>query len=92
MDVTAGRVWRHVPAGKEPLHLGALLAFSQGRWNRQGEYAAIYTACTPDGAVRRADARGSNRFVALLHTDRIAGVRLAYGIEFARRRITGGRD
>jgi hypothetical protein len=36
--------------GKEPLHLGALLAFSQGRWNRQGEYAAIYTACTPDGA------------------------------------------
>ncbi len=39
-----------MPAGQEPLHLGALLARSQGRWNRQGVYAALYTACTPEGA------------------------------------------
>lgn len=39
-----------MPEGKEPLHLGALLKYSQGRWNRQGDYAALYTACTRDGA------------------------------------------
>ena len=32
------------------MHLGALLKNSQGRWNRHGEYAALYTACTRDGA------------------------------------------
>ena len=39
-----------MPAGREPLHLGTLLAQSHGRWNRRGEYAALYTACTAEGA------------------------------------------
>lgn len=39
-----------MPAGKDPLHLGTLLAQSQGRWNRRGDYAALYTACTSEGA------------------------------------------
>jgi RES domain-containing protein len=47
----AGRVWRHVPAGAEPLHLGALFRYSEGRWNRRGEFAALYTALSREGAL-----------------------------------------
>ena len=39
-----------MPAGAEPLHLGAFLSHSQGRWNRKGQYAALYTALTEAGA------------------------------------------
>ena len=47
----AARVWRHVPPGAEPLHLGRLFRFSEGRWNVRGEYACLYTALTRDGAL-----------------------------------------
>jgi hypothetical protein len=47
----AARVWRHVPPGAEPLHLGRIFRFSEGRWNVRGEYACLYTALTRDGAL-----------------------------------------
>ena len=47
----AARVWRHVPSGAEPLHLGRLFRFSEGRWNVRGEYACLYTALTRDGVL-----------------------------------------
>lgn len=44
-------VWRHVPAGTEPLHLG-WIELARGRWNTQRpRLACLYTALTPDGAV-----------------------------------------
>ncbi len=56
-------MWRHVPTEKEPLHLGAIWRYSQGRWNRRGEYAALYTALTKEGAraewKRLAESAGS---------------------------------
>lgn len=44
-----GEVWRHIPAGNFPLHVGYILK-AEGRWNVPGEYGCIYTALTRQGA------------------------------------------
>ena len=47
-----GRVWRHVPVGKEPLHLGAILKAGLGRWNIVSpRLPCLYTALDPRGAI-----------------------------------------
>ena len=44
-------VWRHVPAGVEPLHLGWMQR-ARGRWNTQRpRVTCLYTAYTLDGAL-----------------------------------------
>jgi RES domain-containing protein len=45
-------VWRHVPVGAEPLHLGWILKAARGRWNsRRPRLPCIYTSLTAHGAV-----------------------------------------
>jgi RES domain-containing protein len=45
-------VWRHVPAGAEPLHLGWMQR-ARGRWNTQRpRVSCLYTANTREGAPR----------------------------------------
>lgn len=47
-----GRVWRHVPVGAGPLHLGWILKGARGRWNtRRPRLPCLYTALTPQGAI-----------------------------------------
>lgn len=46
-----GTVWRHVPAGAEPLHLGWMQQ-ARGRWNTQRpRLTCLYTALTQDAAL-----------------------------------------
>ena len=42
--------WRHIPRGGQPCHLN-WIHHATGRWNRQGEYGALYTALHPFGAL-----------------------------------------
>jgi RES domain-containing protein len=44
-------VWRHIPASKEPLHLG-WIQLARGRWNTQRpRVACLYTALSRHGAI-----------------------------------------
>jgi RES domain-containing protein len=48
-------VWRHVPAGAEPLHFGWMQR-ARGRWNTQRpRISCLYTAYEDDGALAEYD-------------------------------------
>lgn len=52
MRVYSGVVWRHVPVGAAPLHLGWILKGARGRWNtRRPRLPCVYTSLTPQGAI-----------------------------------------
>ncbi len=50
MGAWGGLCWRYVPRGAQPLNVGHIFQAS-GRWNRRGEYGALYLAATQAGAL-----------------------------------------
>jgi RES domain-containing protein len=77
LSAFAGLVWRHVPVGAVALHVGKLFKHSEGRWNRKGEFACLYTALTRVGALAElAKARAT--------TGSIAGTRDLVSIQIGR--------
>lgn len=78
-----GLVWRHVPLGAEPLHLGWILKAARGRWNtRRPRLPCMYTALTPQGAIAELDK----------HAAEFAGARRRRDLVSVRVRVEGVLD
>ena len=78
-----GLVWRHVPVGAEPLHLGWILKAARGRWNtRRPRLPCMYTALTPQGAIAELDK----------HAAEFAGARRRRDLVSVRVRVDGVLD
>ena len=97
MRAYRGVVWRHVPVGAEPLHLGWILKGARGRWNsRRPRLPCIYTALTPEGAIaeyeRHVAAYGAPRRRDLVSLRVAVGPVLDLTSRFVRRRFGIGLD
>lgn len=92
-------MWRHVPAGTEPLHIG-WIEMARGRWNTQRpRLACLYTAFTQAGAVAEyrkhhidaglADScRTQPRDLVSIHVDVDPVLNLTDRVELERRGLT----